>query len=160
MLQNSVFITLLHRLLQSQTYDPGSNFWKHNPDSYYCNAIYNFIKQRALKYNANSAFFSTDAKCKILFSEPDFPLACVAQGKEVVAGLKESFQVADHDFIKISIVPDALFIQQIPEENDSGGDEFNIDTNSCFSGQAYYAFKNMVTQGSSAIRGVAEMGKI
>ena len=53
-----------------------------------------------------------------------------------------------------------MFAQQIPEENYGEGDEFNIDTNSWFSGQVYYGFKNMATQGSSAIRGVAEMGKI
>ena len=30
---------------------------------------------------------------------------------------------------KILIIPDTVFVQQIPEENDSEGDEFNIDTN-------------------------------
>ena len=58
------------------------------------------------------------------------------------------------------IIPDAVFVQQIPEENDSDRDEFNIDTNSWFFGQVYYCFKNMVMQGSSAICGVTKMGKI
>ena len=135
-------------------------FQKHNPDCHYCNVIYNFIKQRAWKYSVNSTFFCADAKYKTSVGEPDFPFTCVARGKKVVVGLNGSFQVADHDFSKISIIPDAVFIQQIPEENYNEGDEFNIDTNSWFFGQVYYGFKNMVTQGSSAIRGVVEMGKI
>ena len=126
----------------------------------YYNATYNFIKQRALKHSANSTFFSTNAKCKILIGEPDLPLPCVACGKKVVVGLSKSFQVADHDFSIISTIPDAAFVQQIPEENDSEEDEFNIDTNSWFSGQVYHGFKNMVLQGTSAICWVVGMGKI
>ena len=159
MIQNSIFITPLHRLLQTQTYSPGSNFWKHNPNSHYCNAIYNFIKQRALKHSPNSTF-SADCKCKISVGEPDFLLACAARGKKVIIGHKKSFQVANHDFSKISIITAAVFVQQIPEENDSEGNEFNIDTDSWFSDQVYYGFKNMVTQSRSAICGVTGMGEI
>ena len=36
----------------------------------------------------NSTFFSPDAKCKISVAEPDFPLVCIARGKNVVVGLK------------------------------------------------------------------------
>ena len=61
----------------------------------------------------------------------------VARGKRFIVRVNESFKVANHDFSKISTVPDAVFVQQIPEENDSEGDKFNIDTNSWFSGQVY-----------------------
>ena len=104
-------------------------FWKHNPDGHYCTSIYNFIKQKVLKQRANSTFFTADAKIRILAGEIGFPLACVAPGQKIVVELNESFQVADHNFSKISIIPDAEFIQQISGENDSAGDEFNIDTN-------------------------------
>ena len=113
-----------------------------------------------MKHSANSTFFSTDTKYKISVGEPDFPMTCVACGKKVAVWLNESFQEADHDFSKISIIQHTVFVQQIPEENDNEGDEFNIYTNSWFSGQVYYVFKNMVTQGSSTICGIVEIGKI
>ena len=123
MLHNSVFVTPLHRLLQSQL-NEAQIFQKHNPGSHYCNVIYN----GALKHSANSKFFSADAKWKILVGEPDFPLACVAHGKKAVVGLNELFQVADLNFSKVSTIPDAVFVQQISKENDREGDEFNVDT--------------------------------
>ena len=86
-----------------------------------------------------------------MVGELDFPLACVACGKKVIVRLNKSFQVPDHSFSKTSIIPDAVFIQQIPEENDGERNEFNIDTNSWFSDQVYYGFKNMVLQSSPAI---------
>ena len=86
MLHNSVFVTPLHRSLQSQLYQ-AQIFQKHNPGSHYCNVIYN----GALKHSVNLKFFSADAKWKILVGEPDFPLACVAHGKKAVVGLNELF---------------------------------------------------------------------
>ena len=90
MLHSSVFVTPLHRSLQSQLYE-AQIFQRHNPDSHYCNSIYSFIKQGALKHSVNLKFFSADAKWKILVGESDFPLACVAHGKKAVVGLKELF---------------------------------------------------------------------
>ena len=137
-------------------------FRKNNPDAHYCNAIYNFMKQRAMKHRTNSTFFSADAKCKVSVGEPDFPLASVSQGKEVVVGVNESFRVADHDFSKVSLIPDAIFVQDIPEsQDDKPADEYLHDDNknAWFCGQVYYEVKNMVTQASTAFRGVAEMRK-
>ena len=39
-------------------------FRKYSPDSHYCNAIFNFTKNRAIKNRDTSAFFSVDGKCK------------------------------------------------------------------------------------------------
>ena len=76
------------------------------------------MKQRAIKHRTDSTFFSADAKCKVSVGEPDFPLASVSQGKKVVVGVNESFRVADHDFSKVSLIPDAIFVQDIPEPQD------------------------------------------
>ena len=140
-------------------------FRKNNPDAHYCNAIYNFIKQRAMKDRLNATFFSSDAKCKISVGEPDFPLASVSIGKKVIVGVNESFQVGDHDYSKMSIIPDACLVHEIPESSEEPLDyevttQENSKRNSWFSGQVFYGFKSMVTQGSTAMRGVAEMGKI
>ena len=62
-------------------------FHKNNPDAHYCNAIYNFMKQRAIKHRTDSTFFSADVKSKVSLGEPDFPLASVSRGKKVAVGV-------------------------------------------------------------------------
>ena len=42
-------------------------------------------------------------------------MAAVSQGKKVLVGVNETAMVADHDFSKISIIPDAVLIQDVPE---------------------------------------------
>ena len=138
-------------------------FRRNNPDVHYCNAIYNFMKWRIIKHRTDLTFFSADAKCKVSVGEPDFPLSSVSPGKKVVVGVNESFRVADHDFSKVSLIPDAIFVQDIPEPQDGKlADEYLHDDskNSWFCGQVCYEVKNMVTQASTALREVAEMGKI
>ena len=58
----------LHRKVQARL------FRKHNPYSHYGNAVYNFMKERAIAYRDTSAFLSVDAKCKVSFGKPDFLL--------------------------------------------------------------------------------------
>ena len=80
-----------------------------------------------------------------------------------MVGVEESFRVADHDFSEVSLISDAIFVQDIPElQDDKPADEYLYDDskNSWFRGQVYYEVKNMVTQASTALRGVAEMGEI
>ena len=125
--------------------------------------LHNFIKQRDIKHRSDSIFFSADAKCKVSVGEPDFPLGSVSRGKKVVVGVNESFRVADHDFSKVSLIPDAIFVQDIPEpHDDKPADEYLHDDSkySWFRGQVYYGVKRMVAQATTALRGVAEMGKI
>ena len=113
-------------------------FRKNNPDAQYCNAIYNFMKQRAIKHRTDSIFFSTDAKCKVSLGEPDLPLASVSRVKKVVIWVNELFRVADHGFSKVSFIPDAIFVQDIPEsQDDKADDEYLHDDskNSWFHGQ-------------------------
>ena len=50
--------------------------------------------------------------------EPDFPFASISRGNKVVVGVNKSFRVADHDFSKVSLIPDAIFVQDIPEPQD------------------------------------------
>ena len=76
------------------------------------------MKQRAIKRRTDLNFLSADATCKVSVGEPDLPLASVSRGKKVVVGVNESFRVADHDFSKVSLIPDAIFVQDIPEPQD------------------------------------------
>ena len=115
------------------------------------------MKERAMTHRDTSTLFSVDAKCNDSVGEPDFPIASVTRGKKVIVGINQSFEVGDHDFSKISIIPDAVFVQKIPENKEQGDEGFQ---SSWFSGKVFYSFKNMVIQGSSALQGVVEMAKI
>ena len=57
-------------------------------------------------------------------------MAAVARGKQVIVGENETFQVADHDFSKLSIIPDGILVHKIPEndeevQEDGDGDNLN-----------------------------------
>ena len=69
-----------------------------------------------------------------------------------MVGVNESFRVADRDFSKVSLIPDAIFVQDIPKPlDDKPADEYLHDDskNSWFCGQVYNRVKNMVTQVST-----------
>ena len=53
---------------------------------------------------------SSDAKCKVSVGEPGTPIASVSRGKRVIVGVNQTLQVSDHDYSKISLIPDATFI--------------------------------------------------
>ena len=118
-------------------------FRKYNPDSHYCNAIFNLIKNRAIKNRDTPAFFSVDGKCKVSVGEPNFPRTAVTRDKKVIVGVNQSFQVGDHDFNKISIISDAVFVQNIPENHEEQANVLRQESiaKSWFSGQVYYSFK-------------------
>ena len=77
---------------------------KNNPDAHYSNAVYKFLKQRAIKNRMNVAFYSADAKFKVSVGKLGFPVTPVARGKKVVVGVNKTFRVADHDFSKLSFM--------------------------------------------------------
>ena len=77
--------------------------------------------------------------------------------------MNESFRVADHCFMMRDTIPDAIFVQDIPQPQDEKpADEYLHDDskNSWFHRYVHYGVKNMVTKASTSLRGVAEIGKI
>ena len=81
------------------------------------------MKERAMAHRDTSTLFSVDAKCKVSV-EPDFPIASVTRGQKVIVGINQLFEVSDHNFSKISIIPDAAFVQKIPENKEQGDKGF------------------------------------
>ena len=134
-------------------------FRKNNPDAHYANAVYKFMRQRAMKNRQNVAFFSADAKCKVSIGEPGYPIAAVSRGKKVVVGENERFMVTDHDFSKLSIIPDAYLLHDIPDEIEDTP-EYSSRIGEWYTGQVFYGFKSMVSEGSSAIRCTAEIADV
>ena len=87
----------------------------NNHIDHYYNAIFNVMKQRVIKHRTDSTFFSAATDCKLSVGEPDVPLASPSRGRKVVVGVNESFRVVGHDFSMVSLFPDAIFVQDIPE---------------------------------------------
>ena len=78
-------------------------------------------------------------------------------------------KLADHNFSKLSFIPDAYLLHEIPDqETEISTLESNNDDNiimaetsrNWYTGQVYYGIKNMVTEGSTAMRCAAEFAKI
>ena len=55
---------------------------------------------------------SSDAKCKVSVGEPGTPIASVSRGERVIVGVNQTLQVSDHDYSKISFIPDATLYKQ------------------------------------------------
>ena len=89
---------------------------KRNPDAH-ARAVFKFLKQRAIK--DTTAFLSADAKCTISVGEPGFPLAAITRGKKVTIGKNQQFSVANHNYSKLSIIPDAVLVHDIPDSNET-----------------------------------------
>ena len=86
-------------------------FQKNNPDTHYANAVIKFMRERAVKNCQNIVFFSVDPKCK----------------KKVIVGLNEKLMVTNHDFSKLSIIPDAYLLHEIPEKDELTDEKVNDD---------------------------------
>ena len=144
-------------------------FRKSNPDAHYANSIYKFLKEHAVKSCQNVAFFNADAKCKVPVGEPGYPITTVTRGIKVIVGNNEKFHVADHDFTKLSLIPDAYLLHEIPKSKDDliaekSCDDIESGEKFCsgewYTGQVFYGFRSMVSEGSTAMGRAAELGEL
>ena len=74
-----------------------------------------------------------------------------------MVGKNETLKVGDHDFSKVSLIPDAILFHTIPEKEDelNENEEPNKQTiGQWYTGQVFYSVKDMPLQGSTALRGV------
>ena len=60
-------------------------------------------------------FVSLDDKHRIKVGEPEFPVAVAERGRRVLVSRDATFEVGDHDFTRMSIVPSVCFIIDIPK---------------------------------------------
>ena len=121
---------------------------KNNQDAHYANAIFSFLRERATKHAESTSFCSADAKCKVNIGDPGFPIASVSRGKQVIVGHNKIMKVGDHDFSKMSIIPDAILIHDIPGCNHEEYESSCVGA--LYRGQVYYGIKDMLFEGSTA----------
>jgi hypothetical protein len=110
-------------------------------DSYYASAIFQYLKELAIKFKENIWLVFLDNKhcCKI--GEPGHPVAAIEREKQVVVSTNEIFAVSDHDFTKCNLISSVMMICNIPD---------NIE-GLFYSGQVNIGLKDAVFQGSSAL---------
>ena len=63
---------------------------------------------------AHCNFLSIDDKHKIKTGEPGFPVAAAERGKRVIVSRTASFEVGDHDFTRMGIVPSVCLLIDVP----------------------------------------------
>ena len=116
------------------------------------------LEKKAFEHLTEMVFILADAKCKVQVGEPGYPIAAVSRGKHVIVGRNEAFAVGDHNFTKLLLIPDAILVHDISEDNTSSDTFENEDGNArenigrWYQGQVYYGIKEMALEGSSAIR--------
>ena len=89
-------------------------FRKEHQDAHYAAAVYQYQRELAIKLRQYSNFVSIDDKHRLKVGEPGLPIAAAERGRKVMVSIDSSFEVADHDFTRFSIVPSVSFFIDIP----------------------------------------------
>ena len=125
-------------------------FRKTHIDSHYASAVFRYQKEFAIKYRDHCYFVCMDDKHTVKVGEPQYPVAAVERGKQVLVSHTLSLQVADHDFTKFSMTPSVCFFVNVPE---SIAENF-------YTGDVYVGLKENAFQPSSPIPHMTELNCI
>ena len=125
-------------------------FRQSHIDCHYASALFRYEKCFSLKYRNFVSFVCMDDKHTCKVGEPNCPVAAVERGKQVIVGLNESFQVADHDFCKLSLTPSVALLVNLP--NDMEG--------SFYDGQVSVTLKENCFEASSPLCHVTGLVKL
>ena len=86
----------------------------HDND-HYANTIYKYTQQNAIDIRDLASFKCTDDKHKISLGEPGFPLSALPRGRRVLVGKDQVYQVRDHNFSTVLLIPIVILLNTIPE---------------------------------------------
>ncbi|RGB34144.1 hypothetical protein C1646_760941 [Rhizophagus diaphanus] len=91
---------------------------KDHPDTYYCTALFQYLREFAILYQQNVSFICADNKHKVSIGEGISTSTGVRNRKSMV--FQETPLVAcDHDFTKLSLTPSVIFFCNIPQSIES-----------------------------------------
>ena len=116
-------------------------------DAYYASALFRYEKEFAVKFREHLAFASLDDKHTIKVGEPQFPVAAVERGKEVLVSKDKKLVVSDHDFTRLSLTPSVAMIIDVPESIEG----------SFYRGRVFVLLKENAFNPSSPRRHMAEL---
>ena len=122
---------------------------KEHCDAHYGVAIFQYLHELAIKFHQFTAFVCLDDKHKIKVGKPGYPLAAAECGHRVLVSSTKSFEVGDHDFSKVSIIPSVSHLIDIPTEL----------AESWYTGKVIVFLKENALEPSSPLRHVAELYK-
>ena len=122
-------------------------FRKTHEDAHYTAAIFRYVKEFAIRFREHSHMFCLDDKHRMKIGEPGFPVAAAERGRRVMVKVGSSFDVADHDFTKFSMIPSVVLMNNIPQDI----------TESWYRGKVYVSLKDAAFESSSPIRHMTEL---
>ena len=123
---------------------------KAHDDVHYAGAVYKYAREYAVSIGDLVSFICTKNKHKILVGEPGFSVAALPCGHWVLVGKNEVFQVADHDFLNLSLIPTVILISHISESVED----------SWYRGEPNVLLKITAISPSSALRNAQEVADV
>ena len=88
---------------------------KQHVDSHYAACLFRYQREFAVKLRNSAIFACVDDKHRVKVGEPSCPVASAERGRQVLVNSSTSFQVADHDFTRFSVIPSVTLLVDIPE---------------------------------------------
>ena len=125
-------------------------FRKTHEGAHYTAAIFRYVKEFAIRFREHSHIFCLDDKHRMKIGEPGFPVAAAERGRRVMVKVGSSFDVADHDFTKFSMIPSVVLMNNIPQDI----------TESWYRGKVYVSLKDAAFESSSPIFHMTELSSI
>ena len=122
-------------------------FRKDHDDAHFAACIFRYQREMAVMFRKSSLFVCMDDKHRVKVGEPHYPVAAAERGKRVLVCRNSSFEVADHDFTKFSLIPSVSLVVNIPQDV----------SDSWYSGQVLIGLKEGAYEPSSPLRHVTEL---
>ena len=125
--------------------------WRmEHEDSHYAACIFRYMREFSVLHRRFTVFSSLDDKHKVNVGSPACPVAAAERGRQVLVHSSTNFEVCDHDFTFMSIVPSVSFLIDIPSDI----------TGSWYDGEVHVLFKDAAFEPSSPSRHAAELAGV
>ncbi|CAG8446503.1 7761_t:CDS:2, partial [Scutellospora calospora] len=122
----------------------------YHSDTYYALALFRYEKEFATKFCKITTLVFLDDKHRYKVGEPEYPVAAIERGKQVVVSKKSILIVGDHDYTKSGIILSVIMICDILE---------SVDSN-FYAGDIHIGLKDAIFQPFSLICHVVELYNI
>ena len=123
---------------------------KAHDDVHYAGTVYKYAREYAVSIHDLVSFICTGDEHKISVGEPGFPIAALPHGRRVLDGKNEVFQVANHEFSNLSLIPTVTLINHINESFED----------SWYRGELNVLLKITAISPSSALKNAREVGDV
>ena len=116
--KNPRFKTAVHYTgrLQVRFMIQARQFRKRHVDEHYTAAIYRYFREFTVQFRDICQMVCLDDKHRMKVGEPGFPVAAAERGRRVLVKVGTSFEVADHDFTKFSLIPSVILQNEVPDD--------------------------------------------